>query len=253
MEETESVLFNEDATGIDTLLFNKNWYPIQLVEDLTNIYVLSVNGKIMNWIVKIYENKYFAEKEGEILERLNDIEGIPKLIRLFTSDKFNYAIIKKERGKDLFEHVSQTGPFSLSTTKKIAKKILCILKKIHERKVVHGDIKPDNIIYDPISKKVTIIDFGGGHTKDYQSPEQAISGWSSRHSKDVTEKTDIWSAGITIFVLLAGHVPVFRDREVVYPKTWDEITIDFFGSLIERDIILRYSAADALTHPWLGE
>ena len=85
------------------------------------------------------------------------------------------------------------------------------LSMLHARSIVHGDLKPENIIVSP-EGKTTLVDFGFScragsiaqsirGTRDYMSPEQVEMG-------SITDKTDIYNFGATMYFLLTEqHVP----------------------------------------------
>lgn len=88
----------------------------------------------------------------------------------------------------------------------------------HSQNVVHRDIKPGNIMYEPQTKTVKITDFGIARIMDasrtrtgtvmgtpsYMSPEQ-LSG------QKVDGRSDLFSLGVTMYLLLAGHWPFRAD------------------------------------------
>jgi serine/threonine-protein kinase len=85
------------------------------------------------------------------------------------------------------------------------------LAAIHQRGLIHGDMKPENIVVDAAGKP-TIVDFGFSckvgtraesikGTREYMAPEQVDRG-------QLTEKTDIYNFGATMYFLFSGrHVP----------------------------------------------
>ncbi len=86
------------------------------------------------------------------------------------------------------------------------KQIALSLSYVHENKVVHHDIKPENILV-AANNKVKIADFGiantGGGTRPYMSPE------SLSHSYNVTNdpRVDIYGLGVTLMELLCSKNP----------------------------------------------
>jgi serine/threonine-protein kinase len=98
----------------------------------------------------------------------------------------------------------------------------------HERRVIHRDVKPSNIIYDRETGKVKVTDFGIAcltdssrtrtgtvlGTPSYMSPEQAAG-------KKLDGRSDLFSLGVTMYQLLTGRLPFVGDSlaNLVYQIT----------------------------------
>ena len=244
------IFLNMDAVGLDDLFLNDDW---KLVPMYKNIYNLYVQGEELGWIVKVYEKKKYAKQESMNLNKLKNYPGFPKLLATGFSIKLNYNVISKENGLDLHEYCSTTGKkFFEREVKDIARELLKLISKMHKKKIIHGDIKPENIIYDPASRKLSLIDFEGKHTREYASPEQIFSGIA------VTNKTDLWSLGVVLYWLMTATYPFanykeLRDKRLKLPVRWSSEFKEFIYCLIERDISLRYDADEALNHTWIQE
>ncbi len=127
-------------------------------------------------------------------------------------------------GEDLEKYIKQ-GPLKILEALDIGRQIAKGLQAAHDKKIVHRDIKPGNVIVDA-EGHVTIMDFGlallteGSKltqldttvgTTAYMSPEQ-IQGI------DVDYRTDIWALGCVLYEMVCGERP-FRglyDQALLY-------------------------------------
>lgn len=82
------------------------------------------------------------------------------------------------------------------------------LQLVHEKEIIHHDIKPDNILFTE-NRTIKITDFGvantGAGTRSYMSPEAL--GWETAAVKDV--RVDIYALGVTLLELLTKRNPFF--------------------------------------------
>lgn len=131
-----------------------------------------------------------------------------------------YMVMELVEGVTLKQYIERKGKLSYKETISIAIQMATGILAAHEHHIVHRDIKPQNII---ISKdgKVKVTDFGIARASSstqtistnvmgsvhYISPEQA-------RGSVVDEKTDIYSAGVTIYEMVTGHVPYDGDSTV---------------------------------------
>ncbi|HVJ89279.1 MAG TPA: AAA family ATPase, partial [Labilithrix sp.] len=102
---------------------------------------------------------------------------------------------------------------------RLAEHIAAALEDIHAAKIIHKDLKPDNILVEPTSAAVKIMGFGLATrtTRDdvddqasqlvegslpYMSPEQ-----TGRMNRDVDRRSDVYSLGVVFFEMLTGRLP----------------------------------------------
>lgn len=89
------------------------------------------------------------------------------------------------------------------------------LQFVHEKQIVHHDIKPDNILFTE-DRIIKVSDFGiantGGGTKAYMSPESFA--WEYKNIKDV--RVDIYALGVTLIEILTGVNPfMFKSHDEI--------------------------------------
>jgi hypothetical protein len=130
-----------------------------------------------------------------------------------------YALVMADRGAiDLSHHWFQAQP-SLSDFFHLAIQLVEVLHYLGHQGVLHKDIKPANILIDPRSHQVQLIDFSIASvlpqeqqalinprelqgTLAYMSPEQ-----TGRMNRGIDYRTDFYSLGATFFHLLTGQIP----------------------------------------------
>ncbi|MFM7278039.1 MAG: ATP-binding protein, partial [Microcystis aeruginosa] len=108
----------------------------------------------------------------------------------------------------------------------LALRIVANLEKIHNAKVIHKDINPANIVLNPETRQIKIIDFGIASvlqrenpglknpnvlegTLAYISPEQ-----TGRMNRSLDYRTDFYSLGVSFYELLTGQLP-FRANDAL--------------------------------------
>lgn len=183
------------------------------------------------------------------MKKLQNIQGVPKIVCFSIKNDLKYIIINKAKGCDLFDYVKDYG-LTKHECKNIIRQLLEILENIHEKNIYHLDIKPENIIYDYETETVNLIDFENRYTEKYSAPEFL-------NDQIGNEKTEMWSVGSTLYFMLTGHnlfdtAQDIRKLNIVFPRKWDEILVDFMYGLLNRNPEIRFTIGDALNHDWLA-
>jgi serine/threonine protein kinase len=158
---------------------------------------------------------------------------------------------------------------SWSELKRIAKQILKGVQYLHQKGIIHGDLKPDNVALTRIGG-VKLIDFA------YSQPKGVIRDEENRGTLTYaapelfydrpydTEKVDIWALGITFFVMFAQQMPYDEGtetevmRQICAGRIRYPVGIDLtLRALIRRMTALRPSQRptieQVLAHPFFDE
>ena len=146
----------------------------------------------------------------------------PNIVNVYdvgNENGINYIVMELVEGITLKKYIEKKARLSVKEAISIAIQVSMGIEAAHNNRIIHRDIKPQNII---ISKdgKVKVTDFGIAKAATsntitsnvmgsvhYTSPEQARGGFSD-------EKSDIYSLGITLFEMLTGRVPFNGDTTV---------------------------------------
>ena len=153
--------------------------------------------------------KELFKREADILDTLKH-EQIPAIYDHFEYNNSLYLVEEYIDGDDLVIEFNQEGMFSEDKIKLLLKDLLPVLDYLHQRNLLHRDIKPDNIMRRRYDGKLILIDFGGVkeisntrgtliYTPGYASIEQMTG-----HPQPAS---DIYSVGVTCIRLLTGCFP----------------------------------------------
>ncbi|HIK27916.1 MAG: serine/threonine protein kinase [Oscillatoriaceae bacterium SKW80] len=160
------------------------------------------------------------QREAAVLEDLGEGNSqIPKLYAYFSEGGQFYLIQEWIEGETLLQKVKTQGILSEPQVRDILTSLLSVLDYIHNKGIIHRDIKPDNIILRNRDGMPVLIDFGAvketmgtklntqGNptnsivigTPGFMPPEQAVG-------KPVYA-SDLYSLGMTAIYLLTGKLP----------------------------------------------
>ena len=170
---------------------------------------------------QIYELvKERFQREAALLEELSDgINQIPHLYAYFNHDGQFYLVQEYIQGDTLGKKRRKEGRLNETFVKEILINILPVLEYIHAKRIVHRDIKPDNILIRSVDNQPVLIDFGA--VKETMHTVMVVSENSTRSIVIGTpgfmpsEQTagrpvyssDLYSLGLTAIYLLTGKMP----------------------------------------------
>jgi hypothetical protein len=159
------------------------------------------------------------EHEARLLARVSD-PGIVQIFDIGHAEEGPYYVAELVDGESLAERLPR-GELPLSEALGVAEQLCSALASAHAQGIVHCDVKPANVLIRR-DGKVKVGDFGvarlaGGTsqadsatvagTPRYMSPEQA-------RGRASTPATDVYSAGVVLYEMLAGAPPFVEGSAV---------------------------------------
>jgi tRNA A-37 threonylcarbamoyl transferase component Bud32 len=120
--------------------------------------------------VKCIDKQYILEEKAQakVVQEIKILRGlshrnIVKILEVFENKKYVFIVTDYASRGDVLQYMKEHGIFKESKAKQIAAQILNGLQYIHDRNILHRDVKLDNILLDK-DFKVRICDFGVSRT-----------------------------------------------------------------------------------------
>ena len=176
-------------------------------------------------IIKTLDSEYPSAQEKarlqyeyQLLKSL-DISGVV-LGYDFKEYDNNVAIILEDfEGVPLSRYIYEGNGISLDQFFNLAIKVTKTLSLIHQANIIHKDIKPENIFWNPDKNEINFVDFGLAtqlsrerqitniasifeDSLPYISPEQ-----TGRMNREIDYRSDFYSLGVTFFEFLTRSLP----------------------------------------------
>lgn len=240
--------------------------------DLYIVKTLSQSPRALVFLVKDSQEKQTVVKVGPLTGHLQ-FEGLslkqfahPNVVSMidsYVNDSTLYIHLEKAEGRCLIDVVSQGGPLLEVEAKMIISQVVSALIYIHSKGWVHRDVKPDNMIYDLETGAVKLIDFEFASkyskhsllrdpvgTLAYSSPELRMKRYQG-------PEVDVWSLGVTVYVLLSAAFPFdsdsLRKHTEVFrcPTEFSPECQDLLHRMLSKNVEKRIKMKEIVLHDWL--
>lgn len=274
---------------------SSKWYGLAFKEAITKEYELKedlglgsystckravhrATGK--EYAVKIIDKfKRDCQEEVEILLRYGQHPNILTVYDVYQDATSVYIIMELLKGGELLDRILNQKHFSEREASAVLEVIAKTMKFLHDNGVVHRDLKPSNIMYADESgspESLRICDFGFAkqmraengllmtpcYTANFVAPEVL-------KKQGYDEACDIWSMGVLLYTMLAGHTPfangpndtpnhilarIGEGRFDLMSGNWANISSPakhLVQKMLHVDPKQRYRAADVLGHAWI--
>jgi calcium-dependent protein kinase len=246
----------DDYTTIQLLGIGKS------CEVLLSLFHPQSSYRALKIIKKVQGSSYFIQ-EAQLVRSLSH----PNIITIYDllEDDHNYYISSFYcEGGDLCKFLKTRKTLLECEVAFIMRQVFQALSYCHDRKIIHRDLKLENILLvKPESFDIKIADFGLAFKADKNKPSDAC-GTLPYMAPEINlgsydEKVDLWSAGVVMFLLAFGKFPFGRMRESLdlskevvgegSSQEFSEVVKGLLQVLPEN----RPSAKKVLDSQWLGK
>src|SRR5512132_3290964 len=170
--------------------------------------------RVLGWLIH----------EHQVLGQLAAVPGVARA-RALQQSGGTAALVLEDPGFGSLEHqLTRRGRLPVAAGLRLGGLLARVLGGVHAARVMHKDVKPQNVLVDEACERITLLDFGIASrlsqeateasipealegTLVYISPEQ-----TGRTARSLDARTDLYSLGVTLFEALSGRLP-FTERD----------------------------------------
>lgn len=215
------------------------------------------------------EKRTEMQSETEIYLAL-DHPHVARLEHVFETSEDLHLVMEYMEGGELYDRLSSMKQYSEEMAAETTYQMLQALAYCHAHQVVHRDLKLENFMYErKDTNHLKLIDFG--FAKFWKNQEKMSQACGSLHyvapevlMHSYTEKADMWSLGVIVYMLLLGSPPFHgKDNRVMqrikegrpmwssrFPSL-SEGAQEFVKLHMQVDADARPTAQESLEHPWI--
>lgn len=262
--------FEEDFAVIKEI-GKGNYATVFCVQDLESNQKFAVKQINKEVVYKSTRGPSAVVNEIEIMRKINH-PRIVKLYRVYENENFVSLVLDYVEGGDLYHRIQRKEKFPEDVASCFIGNLLDVLRYLHSLNIVHRDLKPENIIMSNVEEdtEFKLCDFGlaciAGDDQVLRCGSPGYVAPEILMKKSYNNKVDIFSAGIILFIILSGRAPFYgknsneillKNKEcrlIFHEKYWGHLSkecINIVVKLTEPDPNDRFSAEQALRHPWL--
>ncbi|XP_014826220.1 PREDICTED: obscurin-like isoform X6 [Poecilia mexicana] len=217
------------------------------------------------------EQRQLVLREYQLLRRLHH----PHLVQLYAAFITPLYVLLVEElcpGKELLHSLAARDLYAESNVAELLHQIVSAADYLHSRRVIHLDLKSDNMLVDD-GNHLKIIDFGSAQSFVPGQPLniEHIHGFADSKAPEILEgqgvgpETDIWAVGVLSFIMLSADSPFYaehsweQDKNIkkgkiqfgrCYPGL-SEGALNFMKNSLNNKSWGRPTAAECLQNPWL--
>jgi signal transduction histidine kinase len=211
------------------------------------------------------------EREALILQDIQN-PNLARFIAYEAGPEWTWLVLDYVSGVTLEERLAE-GPLTFNDALEIARRLLLVLRDIHEKGILHRDIKPSNVIVNATGsiRSLSLIDFGLARSELLDRDDAPVSVGTVRYMapeqskillREIGPYTDLYSLAVLLHeclvgkplfagddvgevlrVQLSGTVPTVRELGVAIPRVFDQ----WLQCLLRKEPETRYRNSTAAT------
>ncbi|KAK7050488.1 Serine/threonine-protein kinase MARK2 [Favolaschia claudopus] len=192
---------------------------------------------------------------------------VTQMYEVIATENSIWIVAELCSGGELFDYLVEKGRISEDETKIIFGQLCLAVGYLHEKGIVHRDLKLENVLLDERCR-VKLGDFG--FTREYEKGVlmETFCGTTGYASPEMLQgrkylgpEVDVWSLGIILYCLLTGTLPFDDDDEdemrkkIIIgefedPEWLSNESRDLIKNVLQQDPTKRLTISQILTHPW---
>lgn len=299
LSRTRTIKNMEDARSKETL---RSKYKVKWRKPLGEggfgaVYMASDKKSKEQYAVKKIAKKCTDDdafqREMNVFLHIRKKGGHPNICGLrehFDEGDCYFLVLDLICGGELFDHLIRNGAYSEADAARLLREVGSALAFLHGINVVHGDLKPENLMLsseNPLSAVIKLVDFGSAHITDKESPyyEGTITevtahtpGYAppevvdkQRKRANLCPSVDMFAVGVILYVMLCGAHPFDLEGNATNEELNERVlskhgpplrnspitshlsdsAIDLIEKLLHPNPNKRLTAQQMLNHPWV--
>ncbi|KAK9162151.1 hypothetical protein Syun_003053 [Stephania yunnanensis] len=212
-------------------------------------------------------------REIQIMHHLSEHPNVVRIKGTYEDSLFIHLVMELCAGGELFDRIVHKGHYTEKKAVEIIKTIVGVVEGCHSLGVMHRDLKPENFLFAGVEEEAALkaTDFGlsvfykpGDTFSDVVGSPYYVAPEVLR--KHYGPESDVWSAGVILYILLSGVPPFWAEtesgifRQILQGKLdfesdpWPRISDsakDLIRKMLDRNPKNRPTAHEVLCHPWI--
>ncbi|GMT18719.1 hypothetical protein PFISCL1PPCAC_10016 [Pristionchus fissidentatus] len=202
-----------------------------------------------------------------MLARCAKIEGVIRLLEWFQIPE-GYLIVMERPfpSMDMFDLIKAHGKLDEDIAAFLMRQIVETIQACAEKRVLHRDLKDENIVIDLVTGETKLIDFGAAtvlkksHYTDFQGTRLYCPPEWFLHSLYLGKEAAVWSLGVLLYNSVNGRLPFRNEKDICTAHLLGPLPFyspvsaearDLISRCLHFDPFSRCSLEEMLAHPWL--